>query len=538
MSPTGSETVLVHRSRRDDVEGAVVSGSIWTMLHVAMSTPIALVVNAIVARVLGPAEYGKLALITMVVAIAGQVSNFSVSEGVIQWGAAAHARGDKAFVDRLLRASLGYHLVVQLPLLVIVVTLLGAGAGPLVLGALVLSVALPAALGSAALSISIENKTAAAARLAIAANLAAQAAIAATAMLTQAPVSVWASRSAAGSLLVPLNFLLLDRARRRVALSPQLPRRMPPGFWRFCAFGTAGGLTTGLVLTRSETLVLGRYGQTATLGVFALAFGLAQQVTAPIDAVTAPLAPAVAGVMERRPDLAGETFLRITRVSSLMAALLIVGAFPIVQSAIPVVYGSDFAAAAWAFLVLGIASCTQTVATPAMTFARTRRRTARILVVSVIALVADAGLAVALIPPLGLVGAVTANVAGFGTLFGALIVMELRAGRVRLRSYLGAACPLLLGGTAMAGSLAIPLTDLSWWAEGTTHSAAAYAILALLVRLTGAAPGQRDAMGSVFENVSARAAWPLRLTLAPLLGTLQRASVHSPSDAPGDSSVH
>ena len=128
---------------RADIESAVVKGSLWTMIHVASSTPIAVIVNAVVARVLGPADYGRLALITLVVAVAGQVSNFSVSEGVVQWGAAAHARGDRTMVDRLLRASLGYHLLVQLPLLVIVVALLGRGAGPLVLGALLVSVAVP-----------------------------------------------------------------------------------------------------------------------------------------------------------------------------------------------------------------------------------------------------------------------------------------------------------------------------------------------------------------------------------------------------------
>ena len=507
------------------MENAVIAGSLWTAIYVASSTPIAVVVNAVVARVLGPADYGRLALITLIVALAGQISNFSVSEGVIQWGAAAHARGDRSMVDRLLRASLGYHLLIQLPLLAIVVTLIGRGAGPLVLGALLVSVALPAALGSAALSITIENKTAAAARLAIFANLATQAAIAATAIVTQAPVSVWSARSAAGSLLVPLNLLLLDRARRRVALSPHLPRNMPPGFWRFCAFGTAGALTTGLVLTRSETLVLDHYGFATNLGVFALAFGLAQQVTAPIDAVTAPLVPAVAGVLERRPDLAGETFLRIARVTSLMAALLVAGAFPFVYSAVPVIYGSNFSSAGWAFLVLGFASCAHTVATPAMTFARGRRRTASILAISVVALVMDGGLAFVLIPRLGLMGAVVANVAGFGTLFGALIVMELRASEVTLRGYLAAVSPLLLGGVALTSTMVIPLTDFPWWAEGATHSAAAYAALALLVRLSGTGAEQHDAMASVIERVPAPLARVLGITLMPLIGKRERAPI-------------
>ena len=78
----------------------------------------------------------------------------------------------------------------------------------------------------------------------------------------------------------------------------------------------------GQVAKSTDVLSLAILG-VATAGLFALAFGLSQQITAPIDALLNPLWPAVAGVVEVHPEKAARTLLRATRVSAVLAAGLV-----------------------------------------------------------------------------------------------------------------------------------------------------------------------------------------------------------------------
>src|SRR5437588_10920042 len=100
-----------------EIQRRAVAGSVWTALHSLLSVPLAFVANAVVARALGPAAYGSLAFYLLTYTVAFQVTNLGVSDGVIQWGAGAYARGDVGTVQGLLRKSLGYHVMFQFPML-------------------------------------------------------------------------------------------------------------------------------------------------------------------------------------------------------------------------------------------------------------------------------------------------------------------------------------------------------------------------------------------------------------------------------------
>lgn len=433
------------------LERHAVHGALWTAMHTMTSMPLAFAANAIVARVLGAADYGQLAVLTLVMSVAVQLTNMGVSDGVSQWGAAAHARGQRREVDSLLRRSLGFHLAVQLPFLVLVVLLLARDAPPVVTAALLMSVVIPASLGSAALAITIENKTAGAAKLSMVSNLIVQVGIALVAVATHAPNHVWATRSIAGSLLLPANFLLLDRARRRIALKPALPRHMPSGFWRFAIFTSIGGIVGMLVFSRSELVLLQALDTATAAGLFALAFGLAQQVTAPVDAMLGPLTPAVAGIAAAHPERSTDAVLRATRVGALLSAAIVCIASPGIYFLIPAIYGSTFEPAAPLFLILAGISCLQSLINPLLAMARARLRGGYLLRLNIQALAVDVLLAVSLIPVLGVYGALAANAAGQLAVLLPLARSEARNLKIPTRHYLQATSVF---GTAVVAALA------------------------------------------------------------------------------------
>src|SRR3954451_4556109 len=76
---------------RGELQQRALQGSMWTALHSITAAPIAFVANALVARALGPVDYGRLALLTLVVGLVLQVSDLGVTGGMVQWGAAAQA---------------------------------------------------------------------------------------------------------------------------------------------------------------------------------------------------------------------------------------------------------------------------------------------------------------------------------------------------------------------------------------------------------------------------------------------------------------
>lgn len=407
--------------RAREVEERAARGAAWTAIHTVVSVPIAFVGNLLVARFVGPVGYGTIAVLSLALVIAASASNLGLSGATIQWGAAAEARGDTRTVDRLLQGAVGYHLLVQVPVSVALVVVLGFRAGPLVVVPLAFSIVLSGYFSGAALDISVENLTARAARWTIINNLFVQVAVVLAAWASRSGLEVWAVRTSVLAFLSTVNLALIGARRRRIVLRPRLPRAAPPGFWRYVVVTGIAGLVGLLAGSRSEILLLDAYGFSRAVGIFALAYGVAAHLTAPVDSLIGPVTNGFAALAGAAPERLHEACLRTTRVSSLGSGLILAAGVPAVAALVPVLYGRAFASAAGPMVVLGAVSCLGSVLGPLGALNGARRRSGVVLISHVSALVIDAGLAVVLIPLMGIWGAITANAAA--SLVGAPLIL-------------------------------------------------------------------------------------------------------------------
>lgn len=480
-----------------ELQRTAARGSLWTIIHVASSVPIAFLANRVIVRVLDTTQYGDLAVLMLLVGIATATTNLGVSEGVLQWGAAMFARGDTSGIERLLRQSLAYHVLVQWPLLGAVVTWLAWPHGLPVVLSLLTAVTLSAWMGSVVLRVTIEGRSASAAKLAIVTNLANQVLTTLVAVTTRSAGGVWAARSIGGSMALPAYLALLPRGHRRLAFGMAAFRSMPAGFWRFSVLAGASALVGVVVLSRSEVLVLDFYGISEAAGLYALAYALAQQFTAPIDALLTPLLPAVAGIVAAHPDRVSDTLLRATRISAVAAAGLCCTALPILSLLIPTLYGTQWAAAAGAFLVLAATSCIQSVVNPLVAFTRARKQSGTLLKVGMTAFLIDIALAFSLIPVLGLWGAVLANTAAQATMLVILAIVECRASRIRLGTYLMSVAPLFVAAVVAAGASLAAMAfriPLAFAIAGAVLLSTMILVVTLRAAKTGLHPADVDAI--------------------------------------------
>jgi O-antigen/teichoic acid export membrane protein len=395
-----------------ELQRRAITGSSWTAIHVVVSLPVAFVANAVVARSLGVSSYGHLAFLAAGLGLALAFANFGLNNALIQNGSKAEASGRRSEADDLLRRGLGFHMIVELPILVVVILTMTRSDPVWEVAALGVAVLLMCFLGPAQLSMTIENRTAAGAQIALVMNFALQGATVATALLTGSAPAVWAVRTLIPALALGFNLLILDRDRRRAVLLPRLPFGLGSAFWRYSLLSWGSGLVGLLVYSRSEIFLLELFHRTGALGLFALAFGLSQMITAPADAMLHALLPAVAGILTAWPERAAQAFERATRVSSLVCGGVAAVIIPTLFSAVPLIYGGAFRTAAWLFVPLAVVSAFQSANNPVTAFVNGRQRGGLILKFTVVALVVDVAVAVALIPPFGTWGAVAANVAG------------------------------------------------------------------------------------------------------------------------------
>jgi O-antigen/teichoic acid export membrane protein len=429
--------------------------------------PIAFVANALVARTLGVSDYGNLAFLTVTLGLALSFANFGFDAAFIQKGSRAEARGDRAEADRLLSRSLGFQLIAELPTVLIVAIVLTRGEPLWEVLALGTAVVMTCLFSGAALSLTIENRTAAGARVAMVSNLLVQAGIVIAALMTASASAVLAVRMLVAASALGLNFLLLSRARLKAALAPQLPRSLGRPFWRFALFTWAASIVTLLVFSRSEIFILQAFHQQEALGVFALAFGLSQQMTAPADALLLPLLPAVAGILSEWPERALLAFERSTRVTALVCGVIAAAVVPALVFAIPLIYGKDFATASWLLVPLALVSVFQSVNNPVVAFVNARRRAGLRLKATSTALVVDVAIAVALIPRFGAWGAVVANIIGQLIVITWLVAAEPLARSLGLSAVLRLYRPFLVGLAAAGAALSVGLASHSWSASLT-----------------------------------------------------------------------
>jgi O-antigen/teichoic acid export membrane protein len=221
---------------------------------------------------------------------------------------------------------------------------------------------------------------------------------------------LFVGRIAIGLIGPGIALCLIPAAYRRGVLRPMIPKAWPKGFLPFALRTCGSGIVGTLVFGRSELFAFDAYGRSHQAGVFALAAGVAGLITAPIDSLLNPLLPAATGLLTTQPERAGGALLRGLRTSTLLAGLILVG-IPTVAPLLPVIYGASFATAVRAFVVLAIVSCVQSVNHPVTAFLLAARRTDVLLKTGLVSLVIDLGLAFALVPSFGVMGAVTASAA-------------------------------------------------------------------------------------------------------------------------------
>ena len=269
-------------------------------------------------------------------------------------------------------------------------------------------------------------------------------------LLVGTPEAVWFTRLIVSGLAIGLCLIPISKAYRRAVLRPALPRQLPPGFLRFAVLMGASGVVGGLVTSRSEIFVMNAIAAPAAVGIFALAFGLSSHVFAPAQAFLGPLIPAISGLREVDSDAVQPAFRRVMRVGSTVVGLLSAGVIAPLAALVPSLYGAEFSQAAPVVVALGISAGLVTAFNPVYAFVTSRLSGGAILKANLVALALDLGLAFALIPFIGVWGAVIANAAGALTTLSILLRLELKQLGLGALDLLGDTVPVYLGGVVAA----------------------------------------------------------------------------------------
>jgi len=405
----------------------------------------------VLARSLGPAEFARFALLTFVVPLAAWAStDAGFEQAATREASRAFSAGDLRATRELLGKTLGWNLL-RLPLTA-ALTLAIVQPGPALAAVLVATLAIVFGASGLNLALSAENRGAARARLALVASLIGAAASVASALAGASAETIWVLAFASSAVSAPVLAFIANPGLRRAAVTPRLPRGLPRGFWRYAA--TALALSAGgtLVFNRSEVVVLELLDQHQALAVFALAAGLAQRLTMPLDTVLGPLIPALAALDAVRPERVREGLERALRLSA--AGVAFVAAVGLVAAALaaPFIFGPGYEGVGAAFAVLAVISLVRSAAQPYTALAYALGRPGVVLVAYSVAVVVDGALAFSLIPVLGLWGAVAAN--GAAAVAALALVARATAGRGSVRRS-GIPAARLLGLAAGACALAL-----------------------------------------------------------------------------------
>jgi O-antigen/teichoic acid export membrane protein len=313
------------------------------------------------------------------------------------------------------------------------------------------------ALGTSSVILTATARNAPAAKLSMVAGLALQLTTIGVAAASRSASITYSAQLAAGVLGPGLCFLVIRRDERKAFLRPLVFRQLPAGFIRYGLSACGAALVATLVYGRSEIFVLQAHRLKVAAGIFALATGLAGQITVPMDSVMGPLLPTAAGLLAEAPTRATEAAVRSLRVTSILASFTMATAIPLVEVAIPFLFGPQFEQARAAFVLLGLVSCIGSVSVPLSMFVFATRNASSVLRVNLICLVGDAALAIWLVPVFGLWGAVAANAAAQLLSFSLLTAVAIRRVGIDAGSVERACRPLILGFGATVLALLVAL---------------------------------------------------------------------------------
>lgn len=389
-----------------------------------VSLPLAIVSTVVVARTLGPPEFARFAYLYFLVPLLLLISDAGFGDAMKRSASQAFAIGDLAQTRDLLSKTVGWNLI-RIPVMSVLV-LVVARPGPAVALLLVAGLVVLSAGAGLAASLQAENRGAIDAKVSFLRGTVTSVSSIVAAVAGASGTEVWAISFVSAVVAVPGWFIVANPALRRAALMPRLPRALPERFWAFGATVLVGSVLSVLVFSRSEVMILEALDEYQALALFALAFGLAQRLTSPVDTMLAPLIPALSALTSASPDRIDAGIGRALRLSSAAVAFLASAAGVGTVFAAPLLFGDDYQGIGLIFAALAVTSLIQSAVQPYLALAYALGRPGFIIRANLIALVVDVALALALIPPLGVWGAVIANAVG-GVLAVALTIRWLPA---------------------------------------------------------------------------------------------------------------
>jgi O-antigen/teichoic acid export membrane protein len=410
--PDLEEILDDNQRRREGTKSAdIIRGSFWTLVMAVVGVPASFAVNLLLARTLGPAGLGTFSTYIALAAVLSTVLNLGVAQATVQHLVERQSHEDVRRRNDLVRNCVGFHALIEGPVLAATIAVLLRRAEPLIWVGGSAAILITQILGTAAVLLTATLRNARAAQLALISNLVTQASVVAIAIMTRSPTDTFAVQLGGGGFAALICYLAIESDDRRLFYRPILFRRLPPGFFSFAVSACGSSLVAMLVYGRSEIFVLEATHRRVSAGLFALATGLASQITIPMDSVMGPLAPNAAALLSQSPDRAPETAERTVRLTSLLGAFTMCAAIPFVFTGVVTIFGFSFRDARVPFLLLGAISCAQSVQAPLSTLIYASRDPASVLRINVLCMAFDAALALTLIPVIGLWGAVIANAA-------------------------------------------------------------------------------------------------------------------------------
>lgn len=420
-------------------------GAVWTLIHTAVSIPIAFGVNVLLARILGVADYGRLALLTAALELTVLVAGAGVSSALIQFGSKAHAAGRTDEVADLLRRTQGFRLLAVAPTVTSVVIVIADVPAYLLISAIVFGIWLPAFTGGAAACMTLENRTATGAKLAILLGLLTQGAVVATLLVMPTADAIWNARMIVGGLGPLLSLFLISPLYRRPVITPKPPHPMPLGFWRYALPIGLSAILANLALSRSEVFLLEALSTPTQVGLYAMAFGLATHVLAPAQAFVNPLVPAVSGLRETSPERIGAAALRTVRVTSTLAGAVCAVGAPTIAILVPFIYGEAYSDADWMVLALIFIASAIFLSSPLIPFVTSRLRGGRVLLINTLSLIVGVSFTFPAVLILGAWGAVVGKGVIAVTRYSLLLVLERSSFGTRRSDLIRASAPLGVG---------------------------------------------------------------------------------------------
>lgn len=508
------ESELEGPLRKDELQRRVIVGTMWTALHTLISLPIAFGVNILLAQVLGLESYGRLTYLTTVIGIVSMIAGMGTGTAVLQFGAKAHAAGRREEVRELLSRTQGYRVFIAAPITAAVtIALVRLDLWAMVL-AIVFGIFLPAALIGGNNCLSIENRSDRGAQIAIVGNALTQGAVIAAVLTAGTADAVWAARIVLSGVAMALALAVVSRDYRRAVLAPKNPFRLPRSFWRFALPTGLAAIVSSLVSDRTEVVLLEWMSTPASVGLFGLAYGLANHVYAPAASMVGPLVPGISGLQEIDASAVGRALARTVRAGGTVATFFMVCFLPAFAALLPVLYGAGFAPAADMLVVLGSVGAFVLLAGPLNAFLMARLGGGRMLSINVVALVVNVALAVWLIPWLGAWGAVIANAGAALTQFGLLLGGEARSLGIAPRRVVALLGPMVAGVVGVA-AIWLPTAGLGPFARAgvcLVLGVVAFLVVTKVLRLgldAGDADAIRGALPGKVRRVGDPALWVL-----------------------------